>query len=113
MLSFWQCVLEENLLESFLILEAETAVFLPSTTFWPLEVLQHSTKGNASFCFVYLFLERGEGKGRERGRNIEAQEKHQSVASCTDLLRDLAHKPAMYPDWELNWQPFSSQGPTP
>ena len=32
--------------------------------------------------FIYLFLERGEGKKKEREGNIDVTEKHQSVSSC-------------------------------
>ena len=31
--------------------------------------------------FINLFLERGEGREKERERNISVREKHQSVAS--------------------------------
>ena len=41
----------------------------------------------------YLFLEKGEGKKKERERNIDVREKHWSVASHT------------HPDWRLNLQP--------
>ena len=45
------------------------------------------------------------------GREGEREgEKHQCmVASCMSPTGDLAHNPGMYPDWELNWQPFGSQ----
>ena len=33
--------------------------------------------------FIYLFLERGEGRERERERKIDVGEKHQSLASHT------------------------------
>ena len=53
--------------------------------------------------FIYLFLERGEGREKER-------EKHQCVvASHVVPTGDLACNPGMCPDWELNWQPFASQ----
>ena len=53
--------------------------------------------------FIHLFLERGEGREKEG-------EKHQGVvASCAPPTGDLARNPGMCPDWELNWQPFSSQ----
>ena len=49
------------------------------------------------FCVrFYLFIFReGEGKEKERGRNISVREKHQSVAS------------QRHPDWELNRWPFA------
>ena len=43
--------------------------------------------------FLNLFLERGEGRGEERERNIDVRQKHQSVASPT------------LPDQGLNLQP--------
>ena len=52
---------------------------------------------------------RGEGRGKERERNINVREKHQSVASCMPPTRDLARNPGMCPDWELNQQYFGSQ----
>ena len=33
--------------------------------------------------FIYLFLERGEGREKKRERNIDVREKPQPVASCT------------------------------
>ena len=51
--------------------------------------------------FIYLFLERG--KGREK-------EKHQCVvASHTPPSGDLACNPGMCPDWESNLQPLGLQ----
>ena len=53
--------------------------------------------------FIYLFLERGEGKEKEG-------EKHQCVvASGAPPTRDLAHNSGMCPDWESNQQLFGSQ----
>ena len=51
--------------------------------------------------FIYLFLERGEG--RERERNIDVRET--SVASCMRL--HLGSNPQLrhVPDWEWNQQP--------
>ena len=41
-------------------------------------------------------------------------DKHQHEAASHALpLGDLARNPGMYPDWELNWQPFGSQASTP
>ena len=46
--------------------------------------------------FIYLFLERGEGREEEG-------EKHQCVvASCTPPTGDLACNPGMCHDWESN-----------
>ena len=52
------------------------------------------------FCFfkdlIYLFLERGEGRGKERRKDQCV------VASFVALTGDLACNPGMCPDWELN-----------
>ena len=56
--------------------------------------------------FIYLFLERGEGKERKR-------EKYQCVvASHLPPTGDLAQNSGMWPDWEPNWRPFGSQAGT-
>ena len=50
------------------------------------------------FFKIYLFLlilERGEGRKKEKERNIDVQEKHQLVASRTPPARDLAYNPGM------------------
>ena len=49
---------------------------------------------------------------KERERNINVREIHQSFASYMPPTRELAHNPAMCPDWESNWQPFGSQSNT-
>ena len=59
--------------------------------------------------FIYLSLERGEGREEKRERNIDVQEKHRSVASLTPPTGNPAHNPGMCPDWESNQQPFGSQ----
>ena len=46
---------------------------------------------------------------REKERNINVWEVHHLVASHIPSTGQLAHNPGMCPDWELNWQPFSSQ----
>ena len=51
--------------------------------------------------FIYLFLEREEGKEKET---------YQSVASYASPTGYLAQKPGMGPDLESNWQPFSPRG---
>ena len=56
--------------------------------------------------FIYLFLERGEGREEERERNINVGEKHGSDASRL-LERTQPHNLGMCPDEELNWWPFS------
>ena len=53
-----------------------------------------------------MFREREEG---EREGNIDVQERHQLVASCTPPTGDLACNPDMCPDPESNLQPFSLQ----
>ena len=62
--------------------------------------------------FIYLVLERGEGRQEERERTMDVQEKHWSVASCNPRTGHLAHNPGTCPDWEWNWQPFSLQAST-
>ena len=54
---------------------------------------------------MYLFLEWGREGERERNINV-------LVASSVPPTRDLACNPGMYPDWELNQQPFGSQAHT-
>ena len=56
--------------------------------------------------FIYLFLERREGREKERERNISVQEIHWSVASHTPPTGDLC------PDWESSQQPLGSQAGT-
>ena len=57
--------------------------------------------------FIYLFLERGEGKENEG-------EKHQCVVgSRVCPTGDLACNPGTCPDWELNQQPFGSKALSP
>ena len=51
--------------------------------------------------FIYLFLERGEGREKERERNID-----HLIASCIPPTGDLACNPGMCPDWDLNLWPF-------
>ena len=48
--------------------------------------------------FLSLFLERGEGREKERERNIDVPEKHTLVASPTPSTGELAHNPGMCPD---------------
>ena len=58
------------------------------------------------FKWFYLILERGEGKEKERERNISVW---LPLACPHTHTGDLACNPGMCPDWELNWQPFDSQ----
>ena len=55
------------------------------------------------------FLEREEGREKERERNINVKEKHQLVAFCMPSTGDTAHNSGMCPDGESNQQPFSLQ----
>ena len=64
------------------------------------------------FLRLYLFLERGKGREKERERSIDVQEIHQLVASPTCPTRDLAHNPGMCPELELNQRPFGLQAGT-
>ena len=57
--------------------------------------------------FIYVYLERGEGREKDRERNIDVW----LSLVCPDY-GDLACNPGMCPDWELNQQPFSSQAVT-
>ena len=50
-------------------------------------------KKNFNKDFIYLFLDRGDGKEKEE-RNINV------VASLVPPTGDLAHNPGMCPDWE-------------
>ena len=55
------------------------------------------------FLRFHLFLERGEGRGREG-------EKHQCMVAFHVLpTGDLARSPGLCPDWESNERPFASQ----
>ena len=50
--------------------------------------------------FIYLFLEREEGREKERERTINVRET--SVVSRMSPTGDLACSPGMCPDWESN-----------
>ena len=52
--------------------------------------------------FIYLFLERREGREKERERNIDVREKHPLVASHMPPTADLARNPGSCPDRESN-----------
>ena len=56
--------------------------------------------------FIYLFLERGEGREKEKERNI-----NQLPLKCV-LTGDQTQNPGMCPDQELNWWPFSLRDST-
>ena len=78
--------------------------------FWIItfESGEKRTLSTVTLLRFYLFIFRQ--RGREEGREGE---KHQCVvASHTPPTGDLVHNPGMYPDWELNRGPFSSQAGT-
>ena len=54
--------------------------------------------------FIYLFLERGEGREKERERNINL-----GGASYALPAGDLGHNPGIFPDWALIRLHFGSQ----
>ena len=54
--------------------------------------------------FIYFFLEREEGKEKERERNISVW-----LPLVHSQLGGLASNPFMFPDWESNQWPFGSQ----
>ena len=58
--------------------------------------------------FTYLFLERGEGREKERERNINVW-----LPLMWPPTGHLAHNPGMCPDSELNRRPFGLQVSTP
>ena len=60
--------------------------------------------------FIYLFLERGEGREKERERNIDVWEIQRSVVSRMPPTGALACSPGMCPDWESNRQTFWFSG---
>ena len=59
--------------------------------------------------FIYILLERGEWREKERERNIDVWEKHILVVSHTPPVGDLAHNPGRYLVLESNWRPLGSQ----
>ena len=61
----------------------------------------NSVVGNFFKAFIYLFLEKGEGREKEE-RNIDVQEIHGSVASHMPPTGDLAGNPGICPDRESN-----------
>ena len=70
---------------------------------------------NIDFChlfkkeFIYFFIEREEGRKKERERNIHVREKHQSVTSRMPQTGDLAHDLSMSFDRKSNQSPFCLQ----
>ena len=56
---------------------------------------------------IYLFLSRGEGREKERERNINVW-----LPLMHPPTGDLARNPGMCPDWQSNQWPFGSQAGT-
>ena len=61
------------------------------------------------YLLIYLLLERGERREKERERNINVGEIRVLAASHLPPTGNLACSPGVCPDWELNQQPFGSQ----
>ena len=61
-------------------------------------------KAKRFFKNIYLLLERGEGRKKERERNINVW-----LPLNAPPTGDLASNPGMCPDWESNLRPFGSQ----
>ena len=79
--------------------------FCTATLSWLFSTLYNILTTLPLKDFIYLFLERRQGREKERER-----EKHQCVvASHVPPTRDLAHNPGMCPDWESNQWHFGSQ----
>ena len=57
--------------------------------------------------FIYLFLDRGEEREKERERH-----KNMWLPLTCPTLGNLARNPGMCPDWESNQQLFGSQAGT-
>ena len=93
----------------------------PAATFWfagkVLNPLSHTSQGFASvfkygsLFFIkrfYLYLERGEGREKERERNISVREKHLLVAShMHPLTADWTCNPDTCPDLVVNQWRFT------
>ena len=56
---------------------------------------------------MLIDLERGEGREREKKKNIDVREKHLLVSSCVHPNCDETCSPGMCLNWELNLRPFS------
>ena len=82
-----------------------------------LSITKFSVAVSYTFFLVFIFffknlcyfLEMGEGREKERERNMDVWEKHWSVASHMPPTGDLSQNPGMCPDWELNQWPFGLQ----
>ena len=66
----------------------------------------------AVFLDLIYFTQKEEGREKERERNKDVYEKHQSFASYAPPTGDLACNPGMWPGGELNRRPFGSQAGT-
>ena len=69
-------------------------------------VPKYNHKYSFKTLFIYLFLEREEGREKERERHIDVREKHLSAVSCMHPEQGAGHNPGMCPDWESNQQPL-------
>ena len=58
------------------------------------------------------FLERGEGRDKDRERNINVREKHRSVSSLMRPTQGLNPQLGMFPDRESNWVTSTLQNDT-
>ena len=74
------------------------------------EFLKHAIPIYFLKDFIYLFLEREEGREKERERNINMW--LPLMHHLPTPTGGLARNPGMYPDWELNRQPFGLQAGT-
>ena len=63
--------------------------------------------------FIYLFLERGDGRKKEREWNIVVGNISWLSLKCVPTRGDQTWNPGMCPVWELNPQPFGLQGDAP
>ena len=75
-----------------------------------LEGTQSWTLVGSSLKILFIFIEK-EGREKERERDINVWEKHQSVAPHTPPTGGLACNPGTSPDWESNRRPFGSLNP--
>ena len=77
-------------------------MYLPIPPSWPVVCF------NFFQYFIYLLLDRGERREKER----EREKRHCVVASHVSPTGNLARNSGICHDWELNWRPFGSQAST-
>ena len=77
----------------------------------PSAGLPSAAEGDVFFFFLEdsIYFQKGEGREKERETSMCKRNIDQLPAFCTPPARDLAHNLGMWPDRELNWQPFGSQ----